>query len=57
MLLAGIDNDSKLAMARFGSSYAGTQPLEILSGTVLGVGKDSSGNLVLLRLSGGELVG
>jgi hypothetical protein len=53
MILAGLDQNNNLTLAKFASSYAGTQPLEVLSGVVLGVGKQSDGTLTLLKLSGG----
>jgi hypothetical protein len=58
MLLAGLNNTNKLALAKLASSYQGTQPLKVLSGIAMGVGKDSTGKLVLLKLSAtGEFVG
>lgn len=52
MLLAGLDSNSNIQLAKFASSYAGTQPLEVLSGVILGVGKKSDSSLVLLKLNG-----
>jgi hypothetical protein len=53
VLLAGLDSSGNIQLAKFASSYAGTQPLEVLSGVVLGAGKKADGSLVLLKLSGG----
>lgn len=52
MLLAGLDSNNNLTLAKFASGYAGTQPLEVLSGVILGVGKKVDNSLVLLKLSG-----
>lgn len=53
MMLAGLDQNNNLTLAKFASSYAGTQPLEVLSGVILGVGKQADSTLTLLKLSGG----
>lgn len=52
MLLAGLDSNNNIQLAKFASSYAGTQSLEVLSGVILGVGKKSDSSLVLLKLNG-----
>jgi hypothetical protein len=57
VLLLGLDSNGAQAIAKFASTYSGTQPLEFLVEYMLGVGKTSSGSLKLLELSStGELV-
>ena len=56
VLLAGVDTNNNLTLAKFGSTYSGPVST-VLINTVLCYGLNSSGLPVVLRVSGsGELV-